>query len=158
MKTVWRQARLGLGQVGQVRLGQVRFEQECQYIDSLGQVRFDCICPTKNIILRISFIEHCWVPGQVRFEQEGQCTRLGQVRLDLVRFRLGQVRLCKCLPLWGGRRLCPNLRLSVRNDGKLKPMLSLCFYSIFNQWMLGLLRVCSCYKEQFCSMHCQSQP
>ena len=88
-----------LGQVrymlGQVRLGigQVRIEQEGQYIDMLGQVRFDCIRPTRNRILRISFSNHCSVPGQVR---QGQ-VRLGQVyvRLGQVRYRLGQVRFAQ---------------------------------------------------------------
>ena len=66
--------------------GQVRFEQVGQYIDILGQVRFDCIRPTKNIILRICFNKQCSVPGLVRFEQEGKYIDiLGQVRLGQVR-------------------------------------------------------------------------
>ena len=86
------QVRLG---ICQVRLGQVqvRFEQEGYYIDILGQIRFDCICPTRNIILRMSFSKHCLVPGQVRlgigqvrFEQEGQYIDiLGQIRFDCIR-------------------------------------------------------------------------
>ena len=77
------QVRLGRDQV-QVWLGQIRFEQEGWYINILGQVRFDCIRPTKNVVLQKSFSKYCSVPGQVR---------LGWVRLGKVRLGIGQVRL-----------------------------------------------------------------